>query len=44
MTNKALHIKNPSQGLLDILRKLQAEKDAKKQALVASGDKYFPKK
>ncbi|MEJ2880166.1 hypothetical protein [Pedobacter sp. GR22-6] len=44
MTNKALHIKNPSQGLLDLVRKLQAEKDAKKEALLASKTKYFPKK
>jgi|GEM_PF-3033272 hypothetical protein len=44
MTNKVLHIKNPSQGLLDLVRKLQAEKDAKKEALLASKAKYFPQK
>lgn len=44
MTNKALHIKNPSQGLLDLVRKLRAEKDAKKEALLASKSKYFPVK
>lgn len=44
MTNKVLHIKNPPQRLLDLVRKLQADKDAKKDALLASKSKYFPAK
>lgn len=44
MTTKTLHIKNPSEGLLTLVRKLQADKDAKKAALLALKGKYFPKK
>jgi len=44
MSNKVLHIKKPSPGLLDLARKLRADKDARKEALLASKSKYFPVK
>ncbi|WP_316834621.1 hypothetical protein [Pedobacter nutrimenti] len=44
MTTKVLYIKKPSQGLLNLVRKLQADKDAKKEALIASKFNYFPNK
>lgn len=36
MNAKVLHIKQPSHGLLNLVRKLQAEKEAKIEALVAT--------
>lgn len=44
MATKTLHITHPSQGLLNLARKLQAEKEAKKEALIAKKDSYFIKK
>ena len=44
MESKTLHIKNPSNRLLNLVRKLQAEKEAKKEALLASKNKYFSNK
>lgn len=36
MNAKVLYIKQPSHGLLNLVRKLQAEKEAKIEALVAT--------
>jgi hypothetical protein len=44
MSNKVLHIKNPTKSLLAFVRKLGADKDAKKHALFASKSKYFKAK
>jgi len=44
MKTKVLHIDHPYQGLLNFVRKLQAEKDAKKEALLKDKSKYFDKK
>jgi hypothetical protein len=44
MKIKTLHIEKPSQQLLELVRKLQADKEARKKELRDSWDKYFPKK
>jgi len=44
MKIKTLHIENPSQPLLDLVRKLQADKEARKKELRDNWAKYFPKK
>lgn len=44
MKTNTLHITNPSKGLLDLVRKLQADKDAAKKKLREQAHLYFPKK
>lgn len=44
MKINTLHIENPSQPLLDLVRKLQADKEARKKELKANWDTHFPKK
>ena len=44
MKTKVLIIDHPSQSLLNFVRKLQADKDAKKEALLEDKNKYFAKK
>ena len=44
MITKVLHIDHPSKGLLNFVRKLQADKDAKKEALLKDKGNYFDKK
>lgn len=41
MTLKTLHINNPSKGLLDLVKKLEADKDAKIKAVLADKSKYL---
>jgi hypothetical protein len=41
MTVKTLHIKNPTPKLLEFVKKLQADKEAKLQVLDAKREKYF---
>jgi len=43
MKTNTLHITNPSKGLLDLVRKLQADKEATKRELREKADQYFPK-
>jgi len=43
MKTKVLDIVHPSQSLLNLVRKLQADKDAKKKALLKDKSKYFVK-
>jgi len=44
MKINTLHIEKPSQSLLDLVRKLEAEKIARKKELRNNWDKYFPRK
>ena len=44
MTLKTLHIDNPSSKVLDFVRKLQSDKEAKLKQLDAEREKYFAKK
>jgi hypothetical protein len=44
MKSTTLHIEKPSKGLLDLVRKLQADKEASKKELRSNWGKYFPKK
>jgi hypothetical protein len=43
MNSTTLHIEKPSKGLLELVRKLQADKEASKKELRANSDKYFAK-
>ncbi|QNN43417.1 hypothetical protein [Pedobacter roseus] len=44
MTLKALNIDKPSEKVLDFVRKLQSEKEAKLKKLDSEREKYFAKK
>jgi hypothetical protein len=44
MKTNTLHITNPSKGLLDLVRKLQADKETAKKELRDKAHEYFPKK
>ena len=44
MKTTTLHIKNPSEKLLQFVRKLAADKEATKKEMRDNWDKYFPKK
>jgi len=44
MLVKTLHIENPSEQLLNFVRKLQAEKEENKKKLVSKKDDFFKKK
>lgn len=44
MKTSTLHITQPSKSLLDLVRKLQADKDARQAEIKSEWDKYFPKK
>jgi len=44
MNNSTLHIDSPSKGLLDLARKLQADKNKRQEQLKSDWNKYFPKK
>jgi hypothetical protein len=44
MLLKTVHIEKPSPGLLNLARKLQAEKEANKKRLVSKKDDFFKKK
>ena len=44
MKTNTLHIENPSEGLLQLARKLQADKEASKKKLREEANLYFPKK
>ena len=44
MKNTTVHITNPSKGLLDFVRQIQAEKEAQEKEIRANWNKYFPKK
>jgi len=43
MKTNTLHITNPSKGLLDLVRKLQANKDVAKKELCEQAHLYFYK-
>lgn len=43
MKTSTLHIDKPSKGLLDLVRKLQADKDARQAEIKSEWNKYFPK-
>ncbi|GGB84104.1 hypothetical protein GCM10007424_25150 [Flavobacterium suaedae] len=44
MKTNTLHIKKPSEGLLKIARKLQADKEATKEELRKQAHLFFPEK
>ena len=44
MKTNTLHITNPSKGLVDLARKLQADKEASKKDLREQAHRFFPKK
>jgi len=44
MKVSTLHIEKPSKELLELVRKLQAEKQARKKELKDNWHLYFPKK
>lgn len=44
MKNTTLHIAKPSKGLLDLVRKIQADKEAMEEQVKSNWKKYFPKK
>jgi hypothetical protein len=44
MKTTTLHIEKPSKGLLDLVRRIQSEKDAQEQLMKSNWNKYFPKK
>jgi len=44
MLLKTVQIEKPSPGLLNLVRKLQAEKEANKKRLVSKKDDFFKKK
>ena len=44
MKTNTLHIKNPSEKLLQFVRKLAADKEATKKELREKAHLYFPKK
>lgn len=44
MKTNTLHITNPSKGLVDLARKLQADKEASKKELREQAHRFFPKK
>ena len=43
MKTSTLHIEKPSQGLLQLVREMQADKDARQKEIKANWNKYFPK-
>lgn len=44
MKTSTLHIKKPSDGLLQLVRKIQADKEVRQEDMKANWNKYFPKK
>ena len=44
MNKETLHINNPSKNLLELVRKLQYEKNKRQEELKREFSKYFPKK
>lgn len=44
MSNSTLHIDTPSERLLDLARKLQADKNRRQEQLKSEWNKYFPEK
>lgn len=43
MKTSTVYIEQPSKGLLDLVRKLKADKDARQMAMKSEWAKYFPK-
>lgn len=43
MKTSTLHIEKPSKGLLELVREIQAEKEARQKEIRANWNKYFPK-
>lgn len=43
MKTSTLHIEKPSKGLLQLVREIQAEKEARQKEIKANWNKYFPK-
>lgn len=43
MKTSTVYIEQPSKGLLDLVRKLKADKDARQTAMKSEWAKYFPK-
>lgn len=44
MKTNTLHITNPSKGLVNLARKLQADKETSKRELREQADRFFPEK
>ncbi|WP_170826896.1 hypothetical protein [Flavobacterium caeni] len=44
MKTSTLHIEQPSKGLLQLVREIQADKEARQKDMKANWNKYFPKK
>ena len=43
MKTSTLHIEKPSKGLLQLVREIKAEKEARQKEIKANWNKYFPK-
>lgn len=44
MKTSTVHIEKPSKGLLELVRKIQAEKEVRQEEIKANWNNYFPKK
>ena len=44
MKTSTVHIEKPSKGLLELVRKIQAEKEVRQEEIKANWNTYFPKK
>jgi hypothetical protein len=43
MKMSTLHIEKPSKGLLQLVREMQADKDARQREIKSNWNRYFPK-
>ncbi|MCZ8169476.1 MAG: hypothetical protein ACK5RV_00985 [Flavobacterium sp.] len=44
MKTSTINIEKPSRGLLELVREMQADKEARQKEIKANWNKYFPKK